>query len=182
MSENNSGYEYLETLHAWKGNYNQGDIGRIRLSLERFGFVGALRVWREGRVIGGNHVFQALVQLEAEGATPPENVVIDPKNGAWTVLVSSAYHLTEQEAVAFAIADNRTAALASQDEGLLASYLVGIYKEDESLGLATGYDPEDLDFLLLGEPTAVDLDEGEQGAEGRPCQCPKCGFRWATDA
>ena len=38
-------FKPLSALKEWAGNYNEGDIGAILVSIQRFGFNGALRVW-----------------------------------------------------------------------------------------------------------------------------------------
>jgi hypothetical protein len=64
----------------------------------------------------------------------------------WThLVVVDADDLTDDEARAFAAADNRTADLAQYDDPALADWLVGI---PDDLLLATGYDRSFLDDLL----------------------------------
>ena len=133
----------LHELENWEANYRIGDVLAIRRSVERFGFLGALRT-RGNVVYAGNHVLKALKELEEAGTVPPAGIVV--KSGRWHVAIIAIDHLSDEEAVAFAIADNRTAELATNDaEQLLA--LLGI---TETAGLLkyTGYSETDLTDLL----------------------------------
>ncbi len=113
----------IDELELWPGNYRLGDVAAIRRSLSRFGFNGALRI-RGGTVMAGNHVLRAIREIREERQAPPFGVRIE--DGAWLVQTVSLEHLTEEEAVAFAIADNRTSDLASNDEASLAELLKGL--------------------------------------------------------
>lgn len=145
----------LSDLRVWEDNYNIGDVGAIARSIERFGYNGVVRVWRDNLVLGGNHSVLALRSLKQRGRRnealpwPPTHVV--EEGGEWYVQPSSLEHLSEKEAIAFAIADNRTARLGYHDDEVVAEYLVELAEEgDDDLLLATGYDHDDLDFLLHG--------------------------------
>jgi hypothetical protein len=153
----------LDNLIPWEDNYNQGDIGAIALSIRRFGFNNLPRVWNGLHLRAGNHSTLALRQIKAEGARPdldrafpPHNVTVS--DGAWFIHCLNIGDLTESEATAFAIADNRAAALASQDETVLLKHLSAIYDADMALLAATGYDGEDLEALRkqLGQPIVAE--------------------------
>ena len=127
----------LSSLRAWGRNYNVGDIGAIYLSIQRWGFNGALRVWYDREkpdaeppvVIAGNHTYLALLQMRDEDCDPPVNVELDAQ-GDWLVECIDVSHLSFVEAEAFAIADNRTADLATYDEEKLAVLLREIAERD----------------------------------------------------
>lgn len=149
----------LDDLILWEDNYNQGDIGAIALSIRKFGFNNAPRVWRGLNLRAGNHTTLALRQIKTEGAQPefdrqfpPNNVYADGDD--WFIDCIDIGDLSETEATAFAIADNRDAALASQDETALLKHLAAIYDADQEMLTATGYDGEDLEALrkMLGQP------------------------------
>lgn len=161
-------YKSLASLKCWQRNYRHGDISAITQSLLRFGFNGALRVWRDNTVIAGNHTLLALQGIKASGLQAPRNV--REIKGAWHVAVIDCSWMTEIEAQAFAVADNRTSELADNDEQRLAELLTEIASEDAKLLAATGYDGDDLDGLLSRLTSdALRFDYGnaqEGGSEG----------------
>lgn len=149
----------LDDLALWEDNYNQGDIGAIALSIRRFGFNNAPRVWNGLNLRAGNHTVLALRQIKAEGANPDQDRQFPPHNvyvqgDDWLVDCIDIGDLSDEEATAFAIADNRDAALASQDETALLKHLIRLSEQDEGLLLATGYDGDDMEALrkMLGQP------------------------------
>jgi hypothetical protein len=89
--------------------------------------------------------------------------------------------LTSSEAIAYAIADNRTAELAEWDDDVLAAQLNGLLAEDEELLASAGFTDEELEELL-NEPS---LEENQSSAEEvdvdgmeMECTCPRCGFEF----
>lgn len=149
----------LDALILWEANYNQGDVGAIAVSIRKFGLNNVPRIWRGLQVRGGNHTTLALRQIKQEGPRPdldrewpPQHVYVD--GDRWEIDAMDIGDLSEAEAVGFAIADNRTASLASQDEDALLKHLLSLSEADDRLLLATGYDHDELDRLnqLLGEP------------------------------
>ena len=136
----------LSDLRVWERNYNEGDIGAISTSIAAFGYNRSISVWRDGIVIAGNHTLLALQWLYKQQVDAPTNVqVID---GEWWIQVSDASHLTDEEATAYAIADNRTAALANPDMEALTTLLQEVAKNDDELLQATSYTGDDLDEML----------------------------------
>lgn len=148
-------FRRLRDLTSWDANYNKGSIEAIRTSILTFGFNGRLAT-RGSTVMAGNHALKVLQALEDEGAAFPggEGLHLED-DGAWAVLVTPLDHLTEAQAAAFAIADNRTRDLAKTDDEVLAAHLSRLAAEDAALMAATGYDQADLDKLLAAlEPKA----------------------------
>lgn len=147
-------------LELWPDNYNEGDVGLLMEGIGRYGFAGAIKVWNGNQVRGGNHTLIAVRALKASGEPLPHNIQM--LDGEWYVPCVSLNHLTEQEAIGFAIFDNRSAARASQNEELLLQYL-GILKEaDETL--VTGYD--DADMQQIAEFLSGDIAAAGGGAAG----------------
>jgi hypothetical protein len=68
--------------------------------------------------------------------------------------------LTSSEAIAYAIADNRTAELAEWDDDVLAAQLNGLLAEDEELLASAGFDEDELDALLI--KVMADADGGDE--------------------
>lgn len=167
----------IDAVQLWSRNYQSGDVGAIMLSIQKFGFDNALRIWN-GTVMAGNHSTIAVRQLLAGGWQPFGGAI--RSNGDKTeVLYVDISHLTYEQAQAFAVADNRTAQLAEPDDLLLVELLQEFANsEDETLLQASGYDGDDLDNLLRDlnpqfEP--VSADEQPRLDELQPIVCPHCG-------
>lgn len=185
------GYFPLDKLSLWQGNYNQGDVGVIYTSIKKWGFNKGVSRWfdvvsGDMVVIAGNHTVKALRALQADGKTPKGNALI-VHDGHWYIQAADASHLSPDDAIAYAIADNRTAQLATQDDELLLKYLSAI-EQDAALNndpqhlTATGYDADDLQILrriLHGtdEDDEEGGDNGSAGAEGSG----KTGARYGDD-
>lgn len=166
----------LSQLKAWDQNYRLGDIDAIKASLQEFGFNGALRV-KDGTVMAGNQTFAALKSMKDSGAKPPRNVVA--KAGDWHVPAIDLAHLSELEAKAFAIADNRTHDRGGEDSAQLAKLLSDL-AEYPDLEFASGYTDGDIMELInsLGgdDPKGVEDDnQGKLDTESGIVQCPSCG-------
>ena len=110
----------LSTLKRWDRNYRVGNFEAI----VRFGFNGAVRVWRDGIVMAGNHSLIALETMRANGAAPPKGVL--PKDNEWWVPGVDVSHQGKVEAEAYAVADNRTHDLGEDDSERLAPVLAPI--------------------------------------------------------
>jgi hypothetical protein len=118
----------IDDVHPWPGNPRQGDVGALSQALTRFGQRKPLVVQRStGLIIAGNHTWQAAQAL------------------GWRAVAVNAADTDDAEAVAYALADNRTSDLASYDEAQLAELLQAVGEA----GLpGTGYDADDVDALL----------------------------------
>lgn len=161
----------LDTLQLWERNYNQGDVGAIVQSIRKFGFDNALRVWH-GTVMAGNHSTIALRQLVTSGWMPFGGAVRMQGDDV-QVLIVDISHLSQEQAQAFAIADNRTAQLAEPDEYALAELLQELANsEDDTLLDATGYDGDDLDNLLRDLAGDYPPDSGDDGLYTRTVETP----------
>jgi len=153
-------YEDMDKLILWEDNYNEGDVGLIIQLIKQYGFVGAIKVWKDNQVRGGNHSLMALRAIKAEkDAKAPANIKILNVNGNehWLVPCAPLNHLNETQAIAFAIADNRSAAKASQNDEMLFEYLERLQSEDDTL--VTGYDDDDYEMLrrlMATEPVTMD--------------------------
>ncbi len=163
-TEQGNTYQDIDTLVLWEDNYNEGDVGLIIQLIEQYGFIGSIKVWRDNKVRGGNHSLMALRAIKAKpNAKVPANIKIE--DGKWFAPCAPLTHLNEAQALAFAIADNRSAAKASQNDELLFEYLEHLQAEDA--GLVTGYDDEDYELLrrLMADPVTMDnLSEGVEAA------------------
>jgi ParB-like chromosome segregation protein Spo0J len=95
----------------------------------------------------------------------------------WTHLDCVRTELQSSDAIAYAIADNRTAELAEWDDDVLAAQLNGLLADDEALLEAAGYTAEELEDLL-NEPDFGPGTEDDQGQldqlEPKMVTCPHC--------
>jgi DNA modification methylase len=122
--------------------HDQRNLEAIKGSLARFGQQKPIVVDRHGVIRAGNGTFSA---AKALGWSEIDVVVTD---------------LDGIEAVAYAIADNRTSDLSEFDDGALAKLLVELRDEEALDGV--GFDQTELDQLLmeLGEqPIEIEEDQ-----------------------
>ncbi len=136
--------------------HGRDNLSAIRASLERFGQVRPLLVAPDGSVVAGNGTLEA---MRALGWTEGKVIRLP-----WDDRATCR---------AYAIADNRTAELASWD----AETLAGQVGELAAAGLpmaALGFDAE-----TLRAPTGSASASPEESA--RSFRCPACGFRWRYD-
>ncbi len=135
--------------------HGEKNMAAIRASLSRFGQRAPIVVQRQGMVIrAGNGRWLA---AKAMGWTQIAAVVVDDSS---------------IDAVAFAIADNRTSELAEWDTEVLASLLNTMPEEDMA---ATGFDEADLNELLSELTPDVVEDEAP---EAKPNPVSKTGDLW----
>jgi len=120
--------------------HDQRNLDAIKGSLQRFGQQHPIIVDGDGIIRAGNGRFMAMRAL------------------GWTECDIVRTALKGAEATAFAIADNRTAELASWDDEALAQQLAALQIEDEELALATGYDEKEIAALALD---SLDVEEDE---------------------
>lgn len=110
--------------------HSEKNLGAIRASLRRFGQQKAIVVDKNGIVVAGNGTLDAAI---AEG---------------WKVIAAAETELSGPEAIAFAIADNRTAELAEWDQEELQTVLKSL---DDELRSATGFLDREIDALFREE-------------------------------
>lgn len=119
----------IDSLDVQPDNVNEGDVPATRRSLGRFGqrYPSVIRT-DTGTYVAGSTRHMAAIEL------------------GWThIAVVDADDLSDDEARAFAIADNRTARLGSFDELALIEQLDTL---DDDLLAALSYDDDDLAQLL----------------------------------
>jgi ParB-like chromosome segregation protein Spo0J len=103
------------------------------------------------------------------------------KQLGWDTIQIVRTELTSSEAIAYAIADNRTAELAEWDDDVLAAQLNGLLAEDEELLASAGFTDEELEELL-NEPSLEEspssTEEVDVDGMEMECTCPRCGFEF----
>ena len=134
----------IDEVTKWPGNARQGDVGAISQSLERFGQTKPIAVQlSSGHIVAGNHAWDAAKAL------------------GWTHIAVAKNAMTDADAMAYLIADNRTEELGTYDFQTLGSLLAQLAREDNLTG--TGYTAEDVDDFLK----SLDVDGGADGGHGR---------------
>jgi DNA modification methylase len=132
-------------LRTLEGNPRRGDVAAVARSLKRFGQRKPIVARHaDGVVVAGNHTLAAALEL------------------GWTEIAVSWVDDDDATAKAYALADNRTSALGSFDEGALAAMVAEVHAVDPDLLLAASFDEVDLQALGVGVgagPGLTDPDE-----------------------
>jgi len=135
------------------------NLAAITASLRRFGQQTPIVIDKSNVVRKGNGTLQAAIAM------------------GWDSIDCIRTELTSSDAIAYAIADNRTSELAEWDDDVLAAQLQGLLTEDDELLDAAGFDEDEL-AALLNEPNFEAGNEDDQGQldqlEPKIVTCPKC--------
>jgi DNA modification methylase len=127
--------------------HDQRNLDAIKASLQRFGQQHPIIVDAAGVIRAGNGRYMAMRAL------------------GWSECDIVRSDLKGSEATAFAIADNRTAELATWDDDALAQQLAALQIEDEALAIATGYDAKEIEALALDASELVEDEVPEPPAD-----------------
>jgi len=133
----------VDSLHHDPANvreHDQRNLDAIKASLTKFGQQKPIVVGTNNVVIAGNG------QLTAAKAL------------GWKTISIQRSSLVGAEAIAFAIADNRTAELASWNDSDLAQQLAALQIDDEALAACTGFTEAEIEALTLN---TKEIDEDE---------------------
>ena len=144
--------------------HGERNLETVRASLRKFGQQKPIVVDESGVIVAGNATWHAAKSLEWDTI----DIVRTPLKGA--------------EAVAYAIADNRTAELAEWDDSL-AEALAGLQKDDSIDHLVAGFTDAEVEELVAGLPGFSGGESGEQvkGGDGgiySPEQIADAAFAW----
>jgi len=140
--------------------HDEKNISAIIASLRRFGQQHPIVIDSSGVVRAGNGRLEAAVRL------------------GWPEIDCVVTDLKGSDAIAYAIADNRTSELAGWDDDVLAAQLQGLVTDDEALLEAAGFSEDDL-AALLGDNTEQDnTEEIDPDGFDMECTCPRCGFEF----
>lgn len=141
--------------------HSKKNLDAIKGSLAKFGQQKPIIVDKNGVVVAGNGTMEAAKSL------------------GWNEINVVRTELTGPDAIAFALADNRTAELAEWDMSILGSTLQSLREIDFDL-TNIGFDTSYLDNLFdPAQPTvegSKELDESEFSDFDHTC--PKCGFEF----
>lgn len=117
----------LDEIEPWQGNPHEGDVEAIMASYAQFGQVKPIVIHAEKKgatptIIAGNHSAEAARRL------------------GWTHIAAINFKGTRNEAIAFALADNRTTELGRNDPVLLHETIVSVSEEFPEMFDALGWD------------------------------------------
>ena len=140
----------IETIEYDPFNVREHDernVDAIKASIARFGQQKPIVVKKDGTVIAGNGTLGAMRML------------------GYKEIVIAETELDGEEAVAFSIADNRTAELATWDDQALAQALDQL---DDELLPASGFDEDEMAELLERlEPSDIDPSDAPEAQTDR---------------
>ena len=130
----------LDSLVALEGNPRIGNIDAIKASLDEFGQLKPIVVKPNAdgtsTIIAGNHTAQAARRL------------------GWTHIAAVANDVSDEEAIAFALVDNRVADLGRVDPELLTDNIVSVLDEYATVFEAVGWD----DFEIAGIESKISVE------------------------
>jgi len=130
------------------------NLEAIIASLRRFGQQHPIVIDVNNTVRAGNGRLQAAIQL------------------GWDEIDCVVTDLKGSEAIAYAIADNRTSELAEWDDDMLAAQLHGLLTDDEALLEAAGFDEDEL-AAMLDDADSDELKQ-DQVEDCKLITCPNC--------
>lgn len=141
--------------------HGERNLQSIVASLHRFGQQRPILIDKHNIVRAGNGTLQAAKSL------------------GWSEIDCVRTELVGSEAIAYAIADNRTAELAEWDDDVLAAQLNGLLADDDELLDAAGFTEEELVKMLNeSDLSPNEFPEVDESIETN-FECPKCGYRWS---
>ena len=139
-------------------------IDGIASSLRKWGQQKPIVVDGTGRIVSGNGTLEAARKM------------------GWTEIDVVRTSLQGHEAVAFAIADNRTAELSEWDWGALSAVLDQLALAEEGFPDAVGFDRKSISRMAaymanVDAPSSnQEIDEGQLSETTH--ECPSCKFKW----
>lgn len=166
----------ISSISQHPDNPKEHDLGAIAASLARFGQQVPVLVQKStGWIVAGNGRWEALPMVAELEAT----LEVGPGE-EWTHVAAIFSDLSDLEAKAYALADNRTHDLGGgYNDEKLARLLTELGEAGVLVG--TGFDSEDLDAILAGLSAPASFPDPETGGEPE-YRCPKCGHEWVGSA
>jgi hypothetical protein len=188
--------EHLKGIF-WKKNAKKHDIGSLRQSIEKYGFLDFPK-WDinlndgAGGIVTGNGrtntLIGLLIELSASGEEPPRGIPISRDSGEWCVPVNFGVDApSESIAQAYAIDHNNLTMMGgdfslSDIKRMWDNDYTSLLTEISNQGvLPVTVDADDIATLLAGEaakPPPEDFDEYGDDIK-TDHQCPSCGYQWS---
>jgi ParB family chromosome partitioning protein len=137
--------------------HDDRNIESIVASLRRFGQQKPIVIDMNNIVRAGNGTLEAAKRL------------------GWDSIECVKTSLKGSDAIAYAIADNRTAELAEWDPDILAAQLNGLLTDDEALANAAGFSAEEIEAMLANFEPGTEDDQGQLDTLAEKIvTCPHC--------
>lgn len=155
-------YRPLDKITPADVNPKTHDLDAIERSFARFGFVAPAVVDdATGKLVAGHGRIEALRRLRDRGGTAPKGVFVEGK--VWKVPIVVGVNLTEEEARAYLVADNRISEIGGWDYAALNELLGTIGATDVPLG-DVGFSADDLRAISVETEIRNFEKEKESGA------------------
>lgn len=145
--------------------HSPDQVARLVASIRKFGFVNPVIVRPDGRLLAGHGRTYAAIQAGLR-AVP---AIVVP-------------HLSDDEARAYILADNRLAELAEWNDDLLLSELEAVREIAPDLVEAAGFTEDEIAALASEEEELTEPDDDGKGESDGPRSCPKCGYELDADS
>lgn len=149
----------VDALQHHPDNPRRGNVDAISASLERFGQVRPIIALSDGTVVAGNHVLRAATAL------------------GWTKVAAVYVELSDEDAQAYLLADNRLSELGVYSDEILAELLERVMADDLE---GTGYQEDEVTKLLkkLRPEVPDDFPAVDPGMD-TTYTCKSCGYSWS---
>jgi hypothetical protein len=140
-------------------NAKDHDQAALGASVREFGFIEPVVLdERTGRLLAGHGRVEHLTELQAQGAEPPDGVVVG-EDGRWQwLVVRGIASRDDAHADAMAIALNRVGERGGWRADVLSDVLDGLFGSD--LAAATGWTADELDDLIAATGGGELADQG----------------------
>lgn len=178
-------YVALDDVVESELNPKDHDIGMVKASIRRFGFVdGAIHDGRTGRIIAGHGRLETLHAMHDEGESAPDGIVAR-EDGGWMMPVQFGWSSrSDAEAAALLVVLNKATEAGGWDPQGLHELLDGLkgLDADPELFELSGFTDAEFAKLAARLDTVPDFDpeagDGTRLDQREPTQCPSCGHRW----
>lgn len=146
----------IDALHEDPRNarrHNEKNLAALKESLARFGQQKPIAVTKDGEIVAGNGTYRTARAL------------------GWSHVAAVVFDGDAKQARAYAIADNRTAELATWDEQMLGTLLDEMTHDDENFtSEMLGFSDAEYMKLIGGLHEDPTMDEDEVEPQGSPIQ------------
>lgn len=151
----------LSEVRRWPRNPKTHDGEALASSLDRFGFVSPLLLDEStGMLVAGHGRLVALESRKAAGLPPPARILVRESDGEWLVpVITGIAFRSQEEAEAYALADNRLVEVGGWDESLLAPLLSEI-RDGGADFAALGWTDSQVDALIAFHDMSVSAGAG----------------------
>ena len=159
--------------------HDRGEIDALKASILEYGFTEPLiRQQSSGYVVAGAGRLQAASELAEEGKLARVEFTPGVRLGGCLPVVDK--RLTDRQALAYCIADNRITERGTWDFPLVKDILItdlGLTADVASFDLPVGFDAPELAGFTVSRPLKPDGKEYDENLETAHT-CPKCGYTW----